>query len=60
MTREPKNYSYWKSVLEDKELTRDFMARGNDRQKKEMKRAYKYWTYQTEQGQKDLFDEDGV
>ncbi|MFH1837112.1 MAG: hypothetical protein ABH862_03240 [Candidatus Omnitrophota bacterium] len=57
MKREPKNYSYWKTILEDSAKMHEFMARGNERQKKDMKRAYKYWASQNKEFQQDLFGE---
>jgi hypothetical protein len=56
MKKEPKNYIYWKSIIEDKEKLFEFMGRGNERQKKEMKKAHKYYEYLNSQQQQDLFE----
>ena len=57
MKKEPKNYAFWLSVIKDPEQAAEFMAKGNDRQKRELKRAFKYHEAQKKAAQKDLFDE---
>jgi len=55
MTKEPKNYAYWKSIIEDADKAADFMVRGSDRQKKELKKVFKYIENQNKLKQSDLF-----
>ncbi len=58
MKKEPKNYAYWKSIIADSEKSAEFMARGTDRQKKEIKRVFKYMESQKKSQQGDLFGEE--
>ncbi len=55
MKKEPKNYAYWRSIIEDADKAAEFMAHGNDRQKKELKNAFKYMESQKRLDQTDLF-----
>jgi len=55
MTKEPKNYAYWRSIIEDAEKAAEFMIRGSDRQKKEIKKVFKYIESQKKFKQTDLF-----
>ena len=55
--REPRNYAYWKSITDDAEKAAEFMVRGSDRQKKELKKAFKYTEYLKKQKISDMFDE---
>jgi hypothetical protein len=57
MTKEPKNYAYWKSIIEDSDKAAEFMVRGSDRQKKELKKVFKYIETQNKSKQSDLFSE---
>lgn len=43
--REPRNYAYWKSIIKDSEKAAEFMVRGSERQKKELKKVFKYMEY---------------
>ncbi len=56
MKKEPKNYSYWKTIIKDADKVAQFMSRGTARQKKEIKTAFKYWESQNKTHQKDLFE----
>jgi len=56
MTKEPKNYAYWRSIIEDEAKTAEFMVRGSDRQKKELKKVFKYMESQTKANQSDFFE----
>ncbi|MDP8258903.1 MAG: hypothetical protein P9L90_05730 [Candidatus Aadella gelida] len=55
--KEPKNYAYWKSVIEDPDKAAEFMIRGSDRQKKEIKKVFKYIENQKTLDQPDLFNQ---
>ena len=55
--REPRNYAYWKSIIEDSEKSVEFMVRGSDRQKKEIKKVFKYMEHLNKQKSSDMFDE---
>ena len=55
MKREPRNYAYWKTVIDDADKAAEFMARGTERQKKELKKAFKYMESQKKARQTDLF-----
>ena len=57
MTKEPKNYAYWRSIIEDSEKASEFMVRGSDRQKKELKKVFKYIESQKKSTENDLFSE---
>ncbi len=54
--KEPKNYIYWKSIVEDPDKAAEFMIRGSERQKKEIKRVFKYIENQKTLDQPDLFN----
>ncbi len=56
MKKEPKNYPYWRTILDNKEQVEEFMLRGNARQKKELKKAFIYFESQKNQKQQDLFN----
>ncbi len=58
MKKEPKNYAYWKSIISDPEKSTEFMARGTERQKKEIRRVFKYMESQKKSQQLDLFPEE--
>lgn len=57
MKREPRNYAYWKSIIEDPEKAAEFMAKGNERQKKEIKKVFKYIESKKRLQESDLFEE---
>jgi hypothetical protein len=56
MKKEPKNYAYWKAMMDDPEKSARFMSLGSDRQKKELKEAFQYSEYLRNLKQQDLFD----
>ncbi len=58
MMKEPKNYAYWRSIIDDGDKAAEFMVRGSDRQKKELKKVFKYMESQKKAGQGDLFSEE--
>lgn len=43
--KQPNNYNFWLFVLADPKEKEEFLIKGNDRQKKELKQAeqYKRW-----------------
>ncbi|MFH1411418.1 MAG: hypothetical protein ABIG55_02100 [Candidatus Omnitrophota bacterium] len=55
MTKEPKNYAYWKSILDNEEKAAEFIVKGSERQKKELKKVFKYMEMKKEKEQADLF-----
>ncbi len=57
MKREPRNYAYWKNIIQDPEKAAEFMANGNDRQKKEIRKVFKYMESLGKLQQSDLFGE---
>ncbi len=54
--KEPRNYAYWRSIIEDGEKAAEFMVRGNERQKKELIKAFKYMEYLKSLSAKDMFE----
>ena len=40
--RQPKNYHYWLSVLQDSNKVKAFMDRGTEQQRKDLQQAQKY------------------
>jgi hypothetical protein len=56
MMKEPKNFAFWYSVIKDPEQCARFMVKGNERQKRDLRRAFRYMEFRKEQGQKDLFE----
>ena len=59
MKKEPKNYAYWRSIIEDSDKAAEFMVRGTDRQKKELKKVFKYMETQKKSHQSDLLGNRG-
>jgi len=55
--KEPKNYAFWLSVMKDPEQAAEFMVRGNDRQKKELRKAFRYLETEKRSRQPELFDQ---
>ncbi|MBD3379851.1 MAG: hypothetical protein GF408_05245 [Candidatus Omnitrophica bacterium] len=53
--REPRNFAFWKDIIRDPEKSAEFMARGNERQKKELRKVFKYIERLNRERQKDLF-----
>lgn len=55
--REPKNYAFWLTIIKDPEKTAEFMATANERQKKEIRKVFKYVESRNKANQSDLFPE---
>lgn len=47
----PQNKSYWLAVIKNKKDIEAFAQRGNDRQKKELKKVIQYKLWQIQQGE---------
>ena len=55
--KEPRNYAYWRSIIADSNKAAEFMVRGSEHQKKELKKAFKYMEYLNDLKTSDMFDE---